>query len=203
MDFVPQALFFTAGVGVHREQLNSFELALRDAGISGCNLVYVSSILPPNCKIIKREEGLKYLKPGEIVFCVMARMQTNEPGQLVSSAIGCAIPDKEKWDKGQHGYISECHKTGMTNKETAEFAEDQAAEMMASLLDVDLDWDKAWDRISNTVEIKGRPVHTRSVVQSAVGRKSKRPDAHPGDTWVTTVAAAVMLLDFSPKEGLL
>ncbi|MEK6817537.1 MAG: pyruvoyl-dependent arginine decarboxylase, partial [Nanoarchaeota archaeon] len=58
---VPNKIFFTKGVGRHKEKLASFELALRNAGIEKYNLVYVSSILPPNCKIISKEEGLKYL----------------------------------------------------------------------------------------------------------------------------------------------
>ena len=47
--FVPKEMFFTKGVGKHREKLTSFELALRSAGIAACNLVRVSSIFPPNC----------------------------------------------------------------------------------------------------------------------------------------------------------
>ena len=42
--FVPKEMFFTKGVGKHREKLTSFELALRSAGIAACNLVRVSSI---------------------------------------------------------------------------------------------------------------------------------------------------------------
>src|ERR1700727_1331818 len=47
-DMVPKRMFFTKGVGKHRERLTSFELALRDAGIAAQNLVRVSSIFPPN-----------------------------------------------------------------------------------------------------------------------------------------------------------
>ena len=65
---IPEALFLTKGVGKHKERLQSFELALRDAGIGMCNIVRVSSIIPPNCKIISKEEGLKRLKPGQIVY---------------------------------------------------------------------------------------------------------------------------------------
>ena len=50
MNQVPTKVFFTKGVGVHKDKLASFELALRNAGIEKCNLVYVSSILPPYCK---------------------------------------------------------------------------------------------------------------------------------------------------------
>ena len=51
---VPTQMFLTRGVGVHKEKLASFEQALRSAGVAYCNLVTVSSILPPNCKIVPR-----------------------------------------------------------------------------------------------------------------------------------------------------
>jgi len=92
MNHLPTEVFLTKGVGRHKEKLASFELALRDAGIEKCNLVYVSSILPPNCKIISKEEGLKKLKPGQITYCVMARNETNEANRLVAASIGCAVP---------------------------------------------------------------------------------------------------------------
>ena len=71
-DMVPKRIFLTKGVGKHKERLTSFELALRDAGIAAQNLVRVSSIFPPNCKLVSRKEGLKYLSPGEVVFSVVA-----------------------------------------------------------------------------------------------------------------------------------
>jgi arginine decarboxylase len=43
-------MFFTKGMGRHREQLTSFELALRDAGIAHVNLVTVSSIFRPTAR---------------------------------------------------------------------------------------------------------------------------------------------------------
>jgi pyruvoyl-dependent arginine decarboxylase (PvlArgDC) len=52
--FVPKAIFFTNGVGVHKDRLSSFELSLRDAGIEKANLVTVSSIFPPRCKAAPR-----------------------------------------------------------------------------------------------------------------------------------------------------
>src|SRR5512138_2968461 len=61
---VPRQVFFTKGVGRHRDKLRSFEIALRGAGIEKCNLVSVSSILPPGCHIIAKSQGIKRLKPG-------------------------------------------------------------------------------------------------------------------------------------------
>src|SRR5512136_942267 len=105
---VHRRVFFTKGVGKHKHELQSFELALRNAGIEKCNIVNVSSIIPPNCKIITREKGIIELEPGEITYCVMSRNQTNEPNRLVGSAIGVAIPK----DRGAYGYISEHHSFG-------------------------------------------------------------------------------------------
>ena len=107
---IPRKVFFTSGVGTHPEHLESFEVALRNAGIEKFNLVTVSSILPPNCEIVSREEGLKELSPGEIVFCVMSRISSNEPRRMLSTSVGCALPQITN----KHGYISEYHAYGET-----------------------------------------------------------------------------------------
>ena len=88
MLILPKNLFFTRGVGKHRHSLESFEVALRDAGIAHFNLVRVSSIFPPGCKIVSRKAGLARLTAGQIVFVVMAEERTNEPNRLVSAGIG-------------------------------------------------------------------------------------------------------------------
>jgi arginine decarboxylase len=103
-DMVPKKIFFTKGVGKHRERLTSFELALRDAGIAAQNLVRVSSIFPPNCKLIPRSQGLKYLHPGEVVFSVVAENSTHEPHRLLASSIGVAIPADRSWDEKKEIY---------------------------------------------------------------------------------------------------
>ena len=89
---VPTKIFFTKGVGVHKEYLASFELALRSANMAPYNLVPVSSIYPPNCKRLTLEEGLKLLSPGAIVHVVMARTATNDPNRLIAASIGVALP---------------------------------------------------------------------------------------------------------------
>ena len=83
--FIPTKMFFTRGVGRHKDYLQSFELALRSAGIEKCNLVTVSSIYPPGCKRISKEDGLKLVGAGQITFCVLARNATNEPNRLIAS----------------------------------------------------------------------------------------------------------------------
>src|SRR5207253_3629179 len=138
---VPKRSFFTKGVGKHRERLTSFELALRDAGIAAQNLVRVSSIFPPNCKLVPRSQGLKYLYPGEVVFAVVAENSTREPHRLVASSIGVAIPT----DRTTYGYLSEHHSFGETDDQAGDYAEELAAELLATTLDVDFHPDKTWD----------------------------------------------------------
>jgi arginine decarboxylase len=174
-------LFLTKGVGVHKDKLASFELALRDAGIEKCNLVYVSSILPPKCKVITKEEGLKHLSAGQITFCVMARNESDEPNRLMSSAIGIAVPK----DENNYGYLSEHHAFGETAKKSGEYAEDLAATMLATTLGIEFDSDKAWEEREQVYKASGQIFKTTNLCQSAEGNKS--------GLWTTTIAVAVLL----------
>ncbi len=182
MDMIPTQIFFTKGVGIHKDKLASFELALRKAGIEKCNLVYVSSIFPPQCKIIPRNKGLKYIKPGQITFCVMARSDTNEPNRLISSAVGLAVPK----DREHYGYISEHHSFGETAKKTGDYAEDLAATMLATTLGIEFDSDEAWDSRKQVYKASQYIFKSTNICQSAEGDKHGE--------WTTVIAAAVMLL---------
>jgi len=178
---VPKKVFFTKGVGKHKNELQSFELALRNAGIEKCNLVNVSSIVPPRCKIISREKGIQELKPGNITYCVMSRNSTREPNRLVGAAIGVAIPK----EKNSYGYISEHHSFGEKAQKLGDYAEDLAASMLATTLGLEFDPDKAWDERKQEYKMSGRFVRTQSIVQTAQGDKN--------GLWTTVIAAAVFL----------
>lgn len=180
--FIPTKMFFTKGVGVHKDKLASFEAALRDAGIEKCNLVYVSSILPPNCKIISRNEGLPLLSAGQITFCVMARVETNEPNRLVSAAVGVAIPTDKN---NQYGYLSEHHSYGEIAKKAGEYAEDLAATMLATTLGIEFDPDKAWEEREQIYKASGNIFKTMNICQSAEGNKD--------GLWTTVIATSVLL----------
>lgn len=179
---VPKRLFFTKGVGRHREKLASFELALRNAGIEKCNLVQVSSIFPPQCKIISKEKGLQLLKPGEITFCVITRTETNESNRLMASSIGCAIPS----DYNTYGYLSEHHSYGETDEQTGEYAEDLAASMLATTLGVEFNEDASYDERKELWKISDKIVKTMNITQSAIGKNK---------LWTTVIAAAVFIGD--------
>jgi len=180
--FVPKKVFFTRGIGKHKEKLSSFELALRNAGIERYNLVSVSSILPPGCKIVNREKGLSELYPGQIVFTVISKNSSNEPGRLITAAIGCATPV----DASMYGYLSEHSSFGQREKEAGEYAEDLAAEMLASTLGIPFDIDSNYDDKREIFKIDGRIVKTRNISQAAVCDKLGK--------WTTVIAAAVFIL---------
>lgn len=178
---IPKQMFFTKGTGKHRESLQSFEEALRDAGIAGFNLVRVSSIYPAKCKIVPRQKGLELLTPGQIVFCVMAECRTNEPNRLAGAGIGLAVPA----DTDKHGYIAEYHGFGMTQRACSDYVEDMAATMLATTQGIDLDPDKAYNERKEIYQAKGLIVRTRAVVQTIPGDKNGQ--------WTTAVAAAVLI----------
>ena len=182
-DMVPKKIFFTKGVGKHKERLTSFELALRDAGIAAQNLVRVSSIFPPQCKLVPRSQGLKYLSPGEVVFAVVAENSTREPHRLLAASIGVAIPA----DRNTYGYLSEHHSFGETDDSAGEYAEELAAEMLATTLNVEFDPDKSWDEKKEVYRLSNKIVRTMNITQSAVGDKR--------GLWTTVIGAAIFLFD--------
>ncbi|MBI2486915.1 MAG: arginine decarboxylase, pyruvoyl-dependent [Deltaproteobacteria bacterium] len=179
--FVPKTAFVTKGVGKHKEKLTSFEMALRDAKIAEFNLVKVSSIFPPNCKLIPQSVGLKRLKPGQVVYVVMSENATDEPHRLVASSVGIAIPK----DKNRYGYLSEHHSFGQTDSAAGDYAEDLAAYMLATILGAPFDPDKSYDEQKDIWKISGHAVQTRNATQSAVGDKS--------GIWTTVIAAIVFV----------
>lgn len=180
---IPKNIFFVKGVGVHKDKLASFEAALRSAGIENQNLVYVSSIFPPGCKIIPRAKGTANLKAGQITFCVMARVETNEPNRLISAAIGLALPT----DKDTYGYLSEHHAFGETDEKAGEYAEDLAATMLATTLGIEFDTEKAWNEREQEYKASGKIIKTTNICQSAQCNKY--------GLWTTCIAAAVFITE--------
>lgn len=179
--YVPTKMFLTKGVGKHKEKLTSFEMALRNAKIASLNIVSVSSIFPPRCKMISLEAGVKQLLPGQIAYVVMSKNSTNEPNRLIAASVGVAIPA----EKNAYGYLSEHHSFGETENKAGEYAEDLAATMLATVLGVDFDPDISWDAKKEIWKISGKIVRTRNTTQSAIGDKN--------GLWTTVIAASVLL----------
>ena len=175
---LPTKIFLTRGSGQHKEKLVSYEIALRKAGINPFNLVRVSSIFPPGCELVSREEGLKLLKPGQIVFLVISESATDEAHRLISSSIGMAVPE----DGRSYGYLAEHDSFGQAEADAGRYTEDLAVEMLATKLGLKLDGRRKKGsayRLSGTISVMAQ-----SITQTATGS--------PG-LWTTTIAAAVLI----------
>ena len=182
LDLVAKKLFLTKGVGIADDKLTSFEFALRNAGIAGTNIVLISSIFPPQAKLIPRKDGLKLIKPGQVLFTIYSRNQTNEPHRLVSASVGIAQPK----DSSKYGYLSEYESFGQDERKTGDYAEDIAAQMLASSLGIPFDIDKSWDEKRQQWTISGQIYKTKNITQTARGDKNGK--------WTTVFAAAVLIL---------
>jgi len=182
LDLVPKRLFLTRGKGVHEDRLTSFEYALRDAGIAGTNLVLISSIFPPHARLVSRKAGLGEIRAGQILFTIYSKNQTNEPHRLCAASVGVAQPK----DKNRYGYLSEYDSYGQNEKQAGDYAEDVAAQMLASSLGIKFDIDKSWDEKRQQWTISGQIYKTSNVTQTAKGNRDGK--------WTTVFAAAVLLL---------
>jgi arginine decarboxylase len=135
------------------------------------------------CESHRFSQGLKYLSPGEVVFAVVAENSTREPHRLLASSIGVAIPA----DRNTYGYLSEHHSFGETDNAAGDYAEELAAEMLATTLNVEFDPDRSWDEKKEIYRISNKIVRTANVTQSAVGDKRA--------LWTTVIASAVLIFD--------
>lgn len=171
---MPDKMFLTKGKGAHEDKLVSFDQALRDAGISAFNLVKVSSIFPPHCRIISREEGLSQLQPGQIVFVVLSEISTTDNQESIAASIGVALPLSVE----KHGYLYEFKGTGLTEIEAGEKAAKLAAVMLTKAIK-----EQKNDIIDDDVITSS--IQTKSITQLASGTKDK---------WTTALAAAVFVM---------
>lgn len=166
--FVPKYAFLTSGKGEGADQLGAFDAALREAGVSSQNLVAVSSVFPPYCQLISKEEGLKMLEMGQISFCVMARQDSNTESKEIAASVGMAIPSEKKY----YGYLSECHGTGLNEKEAGDCVQESAVNMLSAKLGIDA------SKIDYAVK--------KNIAKSAIVR---------GNTWTSVVSLCVFVLE--------
>ena len=118
-----------------------------------------------------------------MVFAVIAENSTREPHRLMASSIGLAIPA----DRSTYGYLSEHHSFGETEDAAGDYAEELAAEMLATTLNVEFDSDRSWDEKKEIYRISNKIVRTLNCTQSAVGDKR--------GLWTTVIAAAILIFD--------
>jgi arginine decarboxylase len=88
-------------------------------------------------------------------------------------------------DLNQYGYISEHHPFGETDEKAGEYAEDLAATMLATTLNIEFDADKDWDEREQVYKASGKIIRTTNMTQSAQGNKD--------GLWTTVIAAVVFI----------
>jgi len=139
--------------------------------------------MPPGCKIVSVEEGLKDLVPGQIVHVVLARNATSEPNRVVAASVGCALPT----DRTQYGYLSEHHTFGENANVAGHYSEDLAATMLATTLGIAFDPEKDWDERDDQYKMSGKIVKSFNVTKTAEGDKA--------GLWTTVIAVAVFVTE--------
>ncbi|HLB68905.1 MAG TPA: pyruvoyl-dependent arginine decarboxylase [Thermoplasmata archaeon] len=119
---IPTKFFVTSGKAVSKvSDLNAFDAALLDAGLSEQNLVYVSSVLPVKIRLVKRRD----IPMGAITHCVLAQQRGGE-GEMISAGIAHGFRDD-----GLGGYVAEghMHGTGRALREVLEWKMGEMAKL--------------------------------------------------------------------------
>src|SRR5215212_9092488 len=166
MAIVPNKFFFTKGVGVHEKEMRAFEEALRDAGVHTCNFIKTSSVIPPGCQMISKEQGRRLLEPGQITFAIMAESQTNEPGQMITAGIGLAQPK----DPTHHGYLTEVESIiGRTPEDVEEDVIEMAIENLVTEWNPQFDGEKVYRKGKKNYRLEGKDIIVDSIVETAKG----------------------------------
>ncbi len=95
----PTSHFFSCGSSEGTTALNSFDGALLQANIGNTNLIRVSSMIPPRCRLFEPHT----LPQGALVPAAYASITSEQPGEIISAAIAAAYPK----DKKQAGLVME------------------------------------------------------------------------------------------------
>jgi len=125
---IPKEFFVTSGKAISQvSELNAFDLALKKAGIPHCNIVSVSSVLPPGCK----ERKWKDIPIGAVTYAVVARMDGK--GKTTISA-GIAWT----WEKNKkYGIVAETH--GSMNPKMLKDTLEWKIREMAKIREIEID----------------------------------------------------------------
>ena len=79
----------TSATGVGPTELAAFDNALVNAGVANCNLIYLSSVLPPGSDVISSEHPIKHNAGwGDRLYVVLAQKRTSHRNEEVWAGIG-------------------------------------------------------------------------------------------------------------------
>jgi arginine decarboxylase len=151
---LPKQFFVTSGSGEdNNSELNAFDRALLKAKVTQCNIVSVSSILPPDAEEIQPV----YITPGTITFAVLARMD-GLSGDRISAGIGWGRIENKSG--GTYGIVAEDH--GHSSKRYTDKILKEKLEQMAKIRRMKL---TEWKVRSESIEVKQ---HFGSVISTLV-----------------------------------
>ncbi len=85
-------IHIASGIGIANTELGAFDAALNKLGVENRNLLYLSSVIPPNSEVIIHDAAIpaEHL-PGEWgdrLYVVKAEKRTATPGEQVWAGIG-------------------------------------------------------------------------------------------------------------------
>ncbi len=104
----PTKYFLVSGAADGYTPLNAFDGALLQAGIGNTNLVKMSSIVPPHCKLVAPIA----LPLGALVPAAYASITSDVPGEMISAGVAVALPE----DENKNGLIMEYSAKGERHK---------------------------------------------------------------------------------------
>jgi len=79
----PTRVTLVAGAAEGRTALNAFDGALLAAGVGNLNLIKVSSILPPGCRVVAGAD----IAPGTLTPTAYGSVTSHTPGEIIAAAI--------------------------------------------------------------------------------------------------------------------
>ena len=81
-------IFITSGIGYGKTPLSAFDAALKDAGVHNFNLIYISSIIPPDSSIKVKKFKATRKQYGDRLYVVRAENRSRESGKCIGAALG-------------------------------------------------------------------------------------------------------------------
>jgi arginine decarboxylase len=107
-------------------ETGSYDAALNDAGIQNVNVVKYTSVIPTHAKQIDKEVGLKGIKWGEVMECIMAQANGKKGSTITAAVMTTEVKDP----KGKHLGGFACEYSGSGTKKDIEISLAESIEGM-------------------------------------------------------------------------
>lgn len=82
------------GAGSGTSELGAFDAALAEANLHNCNLVMLSSVIPPGATVTQSGRLTRGFDVGDIVGVVLARRRVSAGGGTVAVGLGWALAEE-------------------------------------------------------------------------------------------------------------